>query len=161
MTRALLIGLAAVYSGYVALQLSALAPIVVALWLGLSATFALDPSRASAWTSCHALVLALLHLRHLPAEAPLAVVQVGLAAAVAASALLSLGPAPRAPRLRVVVPIAAALGGTVAFAGPGHLLVGALGGALAGLRPLGALGAIAGRAHDPWLAWSPLVGGQR
>lgn len=161
MIRAPIIGLAALYSGYVAFQLSALAPIALALWLGLFATLALDPRRAPAWGSCHALVLALLHLRQLPAEAPLAVVQVGLAAAVAASALLSLGPAPRSPRLASVLPISATLGGLLALAGPGHLLVGALSGALAGLRPLGALGAISGRARDPWLAWSPLVGGSR
>lgn len=135
---------------------AALVP-ALALGLGALALALLDAAGRSAWIGAGGVVLAVLHARLLPPDAPAS--QLGLAAfalTTAASTLVT----PRArPRLWVVLAVGGALG--LALTWPaGAPLAGLVGGGLAVARPFTVLALAAGRRpDDPWLAWSPLAAG--
>jgi hypothetical protein len=149
------------YAGYVLIQLPDTLVIVLALLGGLVAAALLETrARARrAWCASFAAIVAALHARVLPAEAPFLTTQLGLAAFVLASAGLTLFSPVRRVKLEVVLVTAVGLGLCVGMpVGAGAALAGATGGALAGMRPLSALEAIVhGRSADPWLAWAPVA----
>ena len=139
------------YSGYVAALVPAVAVPVLALAVGLAALLVFDRQHG-AWCASHAAVLSVLHLRSVPDGAAFEVIQLGLAAFVLTSALMTLWPT-AVPRWAMALAIAAAA--LVAFPG------GIVGGMLAAARPLSALEVIiTGRTNDRWLVWSPVRGGR-
>ena len=136
-----------------------------AIALGAIALQGLAPaaprSRPAAWVGAGAVVLAVLHARGMPGEAPWLTTQLGLAAFVAAtgaSALVS----PRArPRLAWVVGAGATIGLALALPA-GEAVAGVVGGVLAAARPFTVMALAAARdPDDPWLAWSPIAPSSR
>lgn|GEM_PF-3559612 len=154
--------LSALHASYVVVQLPSLLVPTAALMCGLAAVLVFDAPRRVAWCASAAVVIAVLHARMLPADAPWLVIQLGLAAFVVATATLTL----IAPRVRVrialVLALATVLGCLVgAPAGAGSAIAGGLGGLLAGMRPFSAIEVVMrGYTTDRWLAWTVIKGGR-
>ena len=160
---ALRVVLAALYAGYVIVQVPAVIVPALAIMAGLAAVLVFDGPRRAAWCACAVVVLAVLHARVLGSDAPFVPIQLGLAAFAVGSATLSLIAAPAGVRLSWVLVAAGGIGLLVgAPAGAVEAVAGLAGGLLAGMRPLSALAVIvsgrsAGREVDGWLAWTPIV----
>jgi len=168
------------HAGYALVQLGARAAVmvvilIVTLALGAGLTLARDDTRRRAALAAAALVIAALHARLAPAGAPFLGLQLGLAAAIATSATMSLA-AERALRARRGGLVAGALGvvaaalvvaPAAAIHGPGLVPPAVALVALALTRPLGALAEVLARAglwrgpSDPMLWWRPAVDATR
>lgn len=157
--------LAALYLGYVVVQIGpSWLVLLVALASATGVLLADGPARAIAVRGALAagtLVLSILHARALSDQSPWSALQLGLAAAVAASSVTTLLAVRTDGRAATSLVLTSAVGLAVLASGAlTPLGVGLV--ALAALRPFGAVGVVTRRLGwhdgppDPQLWWSPL-----